>query len=286
MRIEQVIKQNKDEILDIEFDITKLHRKTNKNFSLFDTLKFAPYKEDFLIKQPIKDSCLLTSTYNAFPKLFNYDEKKFLKILPKFKKEHTIPKLLKMYKHLTETQSKIESIINIGKPVIISVAYAYSNNSHAVAIFGYDNENYAYFENGNNDAILISTINSLNMQLSLLILQNKADRTFFEKIGYEEFYDFRKNWGNRLQDEEYNNWIINYFSNDVFAKFGKLTVIKKDFLDMTIKCKKLITYSGQYNFTEDLLNNPDTFSNFNFADPIKMISLKDLTERLNKIVKI
>ena len=141
MKIEQVIKQNKDEILDIKFDITKLHRKTNKNFSLFDTLKFASYKEDFLIKQPIKDSCLLTSTYNAFPKLFNYNEKKFLKILPKFQKEHTISHLLKMYKHLIETPSKIESMIRIGKPVIISVAYAYSNNSHAVAIFGYDNEN-------------------------------------------------------------------------------------------------------------------------------------------------
>lgn len=283
MKIEQVIKQNNDERLDIKFDITKLHRKTNKNFSLFDTLKFAPYNEKFLIKQPIKDSCLLISTYNAFPKLFNYNEKKFLKVLSKFQKEHTIPKLLKMYKSLKETDTKIESLINIEKPVIISVAYAYSNNSHAVAIFGYDNENYAYFENGINDAILISTINSLNMQLSLLILQNKVDRTFFEKIGYEEFYDFRKNWENKLQNEEYNNWIINYFSNDVFAKFGKLTVIKKDFLDMTIKGKKLITYSRQYNFTEDLLNNPDTFSNFNFIDPIKNVSLKDLTERLNKI---
>ena len=58
-------------------NLKKIYEKRSKK--LFSE-HLAHYNKTYLIKQNRKNTCLLTSVYNAFPILFDYDKNKYIKL--------------------------------------------------------------------------------------------------------------------------------------------------------------------------------------------------------------
>ena len=133
--------------------------------------------------------------------------------------------------------------------------------SHAVAVFGYDDEYLYYFENGLNNVLANSCIFALHNFLYPKVFGTEDEKRFLERIGYGEY---AKLWQDKVINGKYSDMSDGAFF-DLVAKAlyknsckknGKLTSIRKELLDFQLVANCHYRYA----------NNNTKFVHFNLYE--------------------
>ena len=265
-------------ILDIK--ITDESFMPEANFSAQPAL-WANYTEKYLIKQRPTDcdTCFPTAMFNAFPVAFDYDENKLYRYIATHEHPY-VPKCesdfsyyiqragLSECKELMRTDNMPFITIfahNMGDRLIKtsgnSLGVRTKFCSHAVAVFGYDDEYLYYFENGLNNVLANSCIFALHNFLYPEVFGTEDEKRFLERIGYGEY---AKLWQDKVINGKYSDMSDGAFFDLVakallkesYEERGKLSLIRKEIIKFQLLASECYKYA----------NNNTKFVHFNLYE--------------------
>ena len=199
----------------------------------------AHYDKKYLIKQNKKNTCLLTSVYNAFPILFDYDENKYIELNNKSYTPNMIKELFgedkisiidKPELPLKENiLTEIKSSINNQQPIIAGFTH-YPGLYHAISFFGYNDDMLYYFESGKENTLVVNIITCIEYILNEYYSIQKLSIKQFEEIGMEWYYELRQRM-RRNGSKEYTNEIINgLVKSKIYNYRNGLSAINEDLI--------------------------------------------------------
>lgn len=140
--------------------------------------------------------CLLTSTYNAYPKMFDYNSKNVLGLIEELGSDNfdkpykVVDKLnekldigIDVFKYYmsnvpSDIDGKVHEIIDAGCPIIMSNADDSSGTGHTVTLVGYDRDWYYIIENDHRQFI--------NLYIKAYMKKNDIDKYEDLKNAFKE----------------------------------------------------------------------------------------------------